>query len=94
MTDVAWLKRLGERLPGWFVWRSSRGWYAAPVKLPETSGERLAAYRHPYKAGPFRTPQELRAYALPRYGAGDHCQSCGGPWENCGHRQDETAVRA
>ena len=92
MKTQAWLERLGRQLPGWYVWHTMRGWHAAPITKPEDAAGRLAANRHPNRLGPYRTPQQLRAEALLRYGAGDHCETCLCPWEQCGHRQDETKV--
>ena len=101
MKHGGWFKRLAGQCPGWWIWytsgtvtedgRSSRGWYAIPIEMPPTIEERAQAhvdYRH-VRIGPFATPQELRTEMQARYGAGEHCDTCGAPWELCGHRQPE-----
>jgi hypothetical protein len=94
----AWFRRLRDQLPGWKVWYAgtggvvgTSGWYASPV-APDTSLD--DARRSPYRLGPYRTPQDLRADARVRYGAGDTCDTCNQPWELCGHRQDELHERS
>jgi hypothetical protein len=88
-----WLRRLSAQLPGWHVWYSgagglpgTSGWCAVPAP-PET--QHTQALSLPNKAGPFPTPQLLRAACKERYGWDDHCESCGRPARECGHRQPE-----
>lgn len=64
MNREAWFRRLDAQLPGWKVWYAgtggrpgTSGWYAAPVP-PDTPLDE--ARTNPYKAGPFKTPQDLR----------------------------------
>ena len=93
MKREAWFRRLGEQCPGWYVWWASgtavwaSGYWAAPVKTKD--GISGGMHGHPHKIGPYRRPQDLRGAMKLRYGAGEHCDTCGAPWEQCGHRQPE-----
>lgn len=93
MNTHQWIARLTEQLPGWVVWYSGtpgRGWYAIPA--PAGTQPRDPGFLR-YRLGPYLRPQDLRTDARQRYGWGDHCQSCGGPWQDCGHRMPEARVR-
>lgn len=87
MKDQAWLQRLAEELPGWFVWTSSIGprWRAVPAQADTTLAD---ARRLPNRVDA-ATPAELRDAARLRYGWDDHCESCGTLARKCGHRQPE-----
>ena len=94
MNHTGWFRRLAEQCPGWYITYTSgggppSGWYAVPINPPPSREERLAAWRHPHRIGAFKTPQALRAAMRQRYAAGDECETCLGPWEQCGHRQPE-----
>lgn len=93
MDRRGWLRRLAAQLPGWFVWYGGSpgaGWMAVPAPPGTTARD---AREMPHRIGPFPTPQELRAAARARYAWDDHCQTCGNPWQDCGHRAPETRER-
>jgi hypothetical protein len=87
MKDQAWLRRLSQELPGWFVYTSSVGkkWRTVPAPAGTAMAEALDMPKHVYAD----TPAELRAAAQMRYGWYDHCESCGTLARECGHRQPE-----
>jgi hypothetical protein len=89
MNDQAWIRRLKEQLPGWFVYTSSIGrekkWRAVPAPAGTTLEQARDMPRHTYN----ETPAGLRAAAQVRYGWDDYCESCGVLARECGHRQPE-----
>lgn len=88
MNDQAWLRRLGQELPGWHVWTTSltrRRWCAVPAPAGTTLAD---AGQLPNRIDA-ATPAELRDAARLRYGWDDHCESCGTLARECGHRQPE-----
>lgn len=87
MNSHAWIRRLNAQLPGWFIWTSSPGrkWYAVPAP----GGKRVPGYNEDPNRIEASTPAELRTLAQQRYSGDDHCESCGVPALECGHRQPE-----
>lgn len=87
MNSQAWVRRLRDQLPGWFIWFSTPGltWHAAPAP----DGTTLAEARSLPNRIDAATPTELHTAVQLRYGYYDYCESCGVLARECGHRQPE-----
>lgn len=90
MRERAWIQRLSDQLPGWFVYTSSisreKKWRAVPAPDGTTLAEARTMPKHVYA----ESPTALRAAARERYGWDDYCESCGVLARECGHRQPES----